>query len=157
MFGWISLRATAAAPGPSSHVMMLRASRARNEPWLFLKESSAFMPTFKAVTVSVPSVEASGEDIEGHFPARSARSLEPERCADALVAAKVAAAVAAGRRGTNASIAIDHAPGAFRSLSHAKVCLRLRLLSRAPRKKAGHRTEAPQASSLMSVQVFLGK
>ena len=112
--------------------------------------------------MSVPSVEASagveapGEDIEGtRFWIRG--SLEPERCADALVAAKVAAAVAAGRRGTNASIAIDHAPGAFRSLSHAKVCLRLRLLSRAPRKKAGHRTEAPQASSLMSVQVFLGK
>ena len=120
------------------------------------------MPTLKAVTVIVPSVEASagveapGEDIEGtRFWIRG--SLEPERCADALVAAKVAAAVAAGRRGTNASIAIDHAPGAFRSLSHAKVCLRLRLLSRAPRKKAGHRTEAPQASSLMSVQVVLGK
>ena len=162
MFEWISLRATAAAPGPSSHVMLLRASRVRSEPWLFLKESSAFMPTLKAVTVSVPSVEASagveapGEDIEGtRFWIRG--SLEPERCADALVAAKVAAAVAAGRRGTNASIAIDHAPGAFRSLSHAKVCLRLRLLSRAPRKKAGHRTEAPQASSLMSVQVVLGK
>ena len=71
MFEWISLRATAAAPGPSSHFMMIPASRARNEPWLLLKESSAFMPTFKAVTVSVPSVEASagveapGEDIEG--------------------------------------------------------------------------------------------
>ena len=71
MVEWISLRATAAAPGPSSHVMMLRASRVRSEPWLLLKESSKFMPTFKAVTVSVPSVEASagveapGEDIEG--------------------------------------------------------------------------------------------
>ena len=36
-----------------------------------MKESANFMPTFKAVTVSVPSVEASagveapGEDIEG--------------------------------------------------------------------------------------------
>ena len=71
MFEWISLRATAAAPGPSSHFMMIPASRARSEPWMLLKESSSFMPTFKAVTVSVPSVEASagveapGEDIEG--------------------------------------------------------------------------------------------
>ena len=71
MVEWISLRATAAAPGPSSHFMMIPASRARSEPWLLLKESSKFMPTFKAVTVSVPSVEASagveapGEDIEG--------------------------------------------------------------------------------------------
>ena len=71
MFEWISLRATAAAPGPSSHSMMIPASRASSEPCLLLKESSVFMSTFKAVTVSVPSVEASagveapGEDIEG--------------------------------------------------------------------------------------------
>ena len=61
MFEWISLRATAAAPGPSSHFMMIPASRATFEPWLLLKESSAFMPTFKDVTVSVPSVEASAQ------------------------------------------------------------------------------------------------
>ena len=71
MFEWISLRATAAAPGPSSQFMMCLASSGSNEPWLFLKESCVFMSTFKAVTVSVPSVEASagveapGEDIEG--------------------------------------------------------------------------------------------
>ena len=72
MFEWISLRATAAAPGPSSHFRMKPASFASSKlcPCL-LKESSAFMPTFKLVTVSVPSVEASagvegpGEDIEG--------------------------------------------------------------------------------------------
>ena len=73
MFGSISLRATAAAPGPSSHLMMVPASRLRSQPWMLLKESSAFMPTLKAVTVSVPSVEASagveapGEDSGGTF------------------------------------------------------------------------------------------
>ena len=74
MFEWISLRATAAAPCPASQLMMVPASCARNERCLLLKESSAFMPTFKAVTVSaqaLPNVEASagvdapGEDIEG--------------------------------------------------------------------------------------------
>ena len=74
MFEWISLRATAAAPGPSSHVLMSFASRLISKPWVDLKLSCAFMPTFKAVTVSaqaLPSVEASagveasGEDIEG--------------------------------------------------------------------------------------------
>ena len=71
MFEWISLRATAAAPGPSSHFMMVSVSRLTFAPWRLLKECSARMPTFQAVTVSVPSVEASagveapGEDIEG--------------------------------------------------------------------------------------------
>ena len=57
MFEWISLRATAAAPCPashgSSHWMMYAASCVSNEPCLSLKESSAYMPTFKDVTVSV--------------------------------------------------------------------------------------------------------
>ena len=76
MFSWISLRAPAAAPGPSSHFMMIPASRARNEPWLLLKESSAFMPTFKAVTVSVPSVEASaGVEAPGEVIAGTRRRL----------------------------------------------------------------------------------
>ena len=83
MFEWISLRATAAAPGPFSHDKTIFASFLRRGPWLYLMDSSEFMPTFKAVTVSVPGVEAPA-DIEGgvfggHFPARSARSLEPAR------------------------------------------------------------------------------
>ena len=65
MLEWISLRATAAAPGPSSQFMMCLASSGSNEPWLFLKESCVFMSTFKAVTVSVPSVEASA-GVGGH-------------------------------------------------------------------------------------------
>ena len=65
------MRATAAASDPSSHFLMYPASCLRCELWMLLKESAKFMPTFKAVTVSVPSVEASagveapGEDIEG--------------------------------------------------------------------------------------------
>ena len=64
MIEWISLRATAAAPGPFSHDKTIFASFLRREPWLYLMDSSEFMPTFKAVTVSVPGVEAPA-DIEG--------------------------------------------------------------------------------------------
>ena len=71
MFEWHSLRPTADKPGPSSHFRIVPASSARSEPCWLLKESSDIMPTFKDVTMSVPSVEASagveepGEDIEG--------------------------------------------------------------------------------------------
>ena len=71
MFEWHSLRPTADKPGPSSHFRTVPASSASSEPCLLLKEFSNGMPTFKAVTMSVPSVEASagveapGKDIEG--------------------------------------------------------------------------------------------
>ena len=71
MSEWHSLRPTADKPGPSSHFRTVPASSASSEPCLLLKEFSNGMPTFKAVTMSVPSVEAlagveePGEDIEG--------------------------------------------------------------------------------------------